>query len=930
MLRQRPAPYVGTHILLRIDDAAAGRAFLRRLIPYIDSAAGWRIAANAWLAIGITYPGLEALGVPKDSLQSFPEAFRVGMAARARQLGDVEVNDPKNWDPPYGKGQVHMGISAFSDSEEKYQRALAIAHEQYEGFKGVTVLAMQEFGAQPGDRNSLGYKDGIDQPPIEGDVAPLPGQGRPIKAGEFILGYPGEAGVVLPMPEPDVLGRNGTFIGFRKYQSRVGAFNRFLRDNGSTEEERELLAAKLVGRWRSGAPLTLAPDEDNPAVGADPQRNNNFDYADDTHGRQVPFGSHIRRMNPRDTQLTRLTRRQHPSPHPARHHLWQALRSDRAVGGSRRDAAGRHLPVYERQGDGHDRIPSTRVDQRRRFYRRQRRTRSDRRPAGGRGDLHDPEGTRPATCPRHPDVQRAQGRRVFLHAEPQRLALARKLERRLSMSDHIDGPRSIGDPPADVTDLFAFTSPESPERTVLAMCVFPSAGESAVFSNVIDYAIAVRRVRLARLGSAAKFEPANDEIRFSFRFEVLDRDPSGKVTQRGTCTLPDGRKLSLTMNDENGSATPEGDVRVFAGLRSDPFYLAVIAADLRKVPNLLQHDNVLVMVVELDTRRVLDPPAGSLFGAIAETVPMQPPGLVSHPVARIDWVGKPEQTNIRLTNPGLKDAADIRDLWNQQKPFALSKELQPMFLQRLKDSFVDWDMRDGKADWTPEALAANAHVFLDDFLLFDVAKPITDQSHLEIEKSTINDLPYQTGGGRTVDANVIDILLTWLVNRDREFLQGGATQATKRGMKAFPYFATPNTDVQAVAESVDLAAPPDAVWSVIGQFNLDWHPHVAKVRLVGGGTGQLRRIETRDGREIVERLEDVDNAKRIYHYALVAGIPASHYVGTIEVRPRGDGCIAEWRVDFLADKQPDIVVRGMVEGLLKSGLGNLKSRFGNR
>jgi deferrochelatase/peroxidase EfeB len=109
------------------------------------------------------------------------------------------------------------------------------------------------------------------------------------------------------MPQPEILGRNGTFVGFRKYQSRVGAFNRFLRANGATEEEQELIAAKLVGRWRSGAPLTLAPDVDNPAVGADPQRNNNFDYANDPHGRQVPFGSHIRRMNPRDTELTRLT-----------------------------------------------------------------------------------------------------------------------------------------------------------------------------------------------------------------------------------------------------------------------------------------------------------------------------------------------------------------------------------------------------------------------------------------------------------------------------------------------------------------------------------------------------------------------------------------------------------------------------------------------
>jgi Dyp-type peroxidase family len=109
------------------------------------------------------------------------------------------------------------------------------------------------------------------------------------------------------MPQPDILGRNGTYVGFRKYQSRVGAFNRFLRANGSTEEEREFLAAKLVGRWRSGAPLTLAPEVDNPALGADPRRNNDFNYANDPRGRQVPFGSHIRRMNPRDTELTRLT-----------------------------------------------------------------------------------------------------------------------------------------------------------------------------------------------------------------------------------------------------------------------------------------------------------------------------------------------------------------------------------------------------------------------------------------------------------------------------------------------------------------------------------------------------------------------------------------------------------------------------------------------
>ena len=167
---------------------------------------------------------------------------------------------------------------------------------------------MLDFGAQPGSRNSLGYKDLIGQPAIEGSgVDPLPGQGRPIKAGEFILGYPGEAGVALPMPQPDMLGRNGTFMGIRKYQSRVGAFNRFLQANAQTATERELLAAKLVGRWRSGAPLTLPPAHDDPALGEDPQRNNAFTYANDPQGRQAPFSAHMRRLNPRDTDLAVLT-----------------------------------------------------------------------------------------------------------------------------------------------------------------------------------------------------------------------------------------------------------------------------------------------------------------------------------------------------------------------------------------------------------------------------------------------------------------------------------------------------------------------------------------------------------------------------------------------------------------------------------------------
>jgi Dyp-type peroxidase family len=308
VLRYRPEPYYGTHVMLQVEDARAGREFLRRLTPHVDSAADWWQAGEAWISVAITYSGLVALGVPEDSLQSFPEAFRVGMAARADQLLDHGENDPKHWDPDFGTGRIHIDVSVFSDSEETWRRTIDLARQHYQGFAGITVLVTQDFGAQPGDLNPLGYRDSIGQPAIEGSgVEPLPGQGPAIKAGEFILGYPGEAGTPLPAPRPDVLGRNGTFAGLRKYQARVATFNRFLQENAQTEQERELLAAKLVGRWRSGAPLTLAPTEDDPSLGADPLRNDDFTYADDPRGRQVPLGSHMRRMNPRDTELAVLT-----------------------------------------------------------------------------------------------------------------------------------------------------------------------------------------------------------------------------------------------------------------------------------------------------------------------------------------------------------------------------------------------------------------------------------------------------------------------------------------------------------------------------------------------------------------------------------------------------------------------------------------------
>jgi Dyp-type peroxidase family len=115
-----------------------------------------------------------------------------------------------------------------------------------------------------------------------------------------VLGYPDETGSPPPMPSPEILGRNGTYMVFRKLQTRVAEYRRYLRAKAKTREEEALLGAKIVGRWPSGAPLALAADADDPELGADAARNNAFTYADDLRGFKCPAGAHARRANPRD------------------------------------------------------------------------------------------------------------------------------------------------------------------------------------------------------------------------------------------------------------------------------------------------------------------------------------------------------------------------------------------------------------------------------------------------------------------------------------------------------------------------------------------------------------------------------------------------------------------------------------------------------
>ena len=117
-----------------------------------------------------------------------------------------------------------------------------------------------------------------------------------------------------PLPEPAVVSKNGSYLAYFRLQEHVALFRDFLRRNAGTRDDEELLAAKLMGRWRSGAPLVLAPERDDPPLAADPQRTNDFDYGKmDPYGYKCPIGAHIRRVNPRDTadniQRRRMIRR---------------------------------------------------------------------------------------------------------------------------------------------------------------------------------------------------------------------------------------------------------------------------------------------------------------------------------------------------------------------------------------------------------------------------------------------------------------------------------------------------------------------------------------------------------------------------------------------------------------------------------------------
>src|SRR5262249_19556017 len=162
-------------------------------------------------------------GVPQASLESFPIEFRQGMAARAAILHDFGANAPNNWEYPFGTGDMHVALAVYSDNEQHLGELLERARQSHDNLPHISVVYRMRFNELPGGRNPFGFRDGLHNPHVEGSVTEEnvsllhAASGQPIKAGEFVMGYPDELGDTAQAPIPEELRRNGTFMAFRKF-----------------------------------------------------------------------------------------------------------------------------------------------------------------------------------------------------------------------------------------------------------------------------------------------------------------------------------------------------------------------------------------------------------------------------------------------------------------------------------------------------------------------------------------------------------------------------------------------------------------------------------------------------------------------------------------------------------------------------------------
>lgn len=311
-------------MLLDIADAIAAKRWLTA--APVSSAIAMIPPPETALQIAFSLEGLQALGLKPSIMEGFSDEFLTGMAGnegRSRRLGDIGSNAPEHWEWGGEPGRTpHILLMLYAQKGGLEAWRKAIEDEQFAmAFTVRKILPTDDIGPiEP-----FGFADGISQPQIDWerqqstDLHERDIYSNWLAAGEVALGYPNEYGQYTARPlidpredhfaaelpdaedEPALkdFGRNGSYLVIRQLHQDVPGFWQFLdKEAGSVPENRERLAASMVGRERNGAPLVPLVAEHIPGIPL-AERDNHFTYDHDPVGHQCPIASHIRRTNPR-------------------------------------------------------------------------------------------------------------------------------------------------------------------------------------------------------------------------------------------------------------------------------------------------------------------------------------------------------------------------------------------------------------------------------------------------------------------------------------------------------------------------------------------------------------------------------------------------------------------------------------------------------
>ncbi|KAF8144414.1 fungal peroxidase [Mycena galopus ATCC 62051] len=262
------------------------------------------------LNIAFSQTGLTALNVTDSLGDSF---FSKGQLADAKNLGDPGTT---NWVPEFTATGIHGVLLFASDTDDNINNAVAgLEAAMGDSITKVYSLSAAARPAPNTGHEHFGFLDGISNPAVIGFGTPMPGQFN-ISAGSILVGETGDGS----QGSRPAWAKGGSFLVFRQLKQLVPEFNKFLIDNpivmdGLTPQQ----GSDLLGA-RMGAPVDLAPLFDDPELGADPKRNNNFtfqhsDAIDSTDQTRCPFSAHIRKTRPRADI---------PGPEESTHHIMRA------------------------------------------------------------------------------------------------------------------------------------------------------------------------------------------------------------------------------------------------------------------------------------------------------------------------------------------------------------------------------------------------------------------------------------------------------------------------------------------------------------------------------------------------------------------------------------------------------------------------------